>query len=352
MILLALRISLWLLLALGVLSCLLTLAGWFGPPAWPWDVANHFVPCYFALQVVVLFLIILSAGVTKGFRRPNWGVGLLALLIVACATLNGMRMAPFYLQAEGKAQASPTSQSTQLRSFKILHINVLGPNRNSAAVIQLIRQTRPDILTLAEYNGWWQNELKRSGVLDGFTSRYVVPYGNDGVYSRIPFQDVHVEFMATGRDPTTIAHFRWNGAPVTLLMVHPRPPVKPDWFLRQQRHFAKWEQDFPQYGENVLVVGDLNTSPWSAAFRHFSDTSGLRDSQLGYGVQPTWPTFWPRPWLRLPVALIPIDHVLLSRNFKVLSQKTGAFTGSDHWPIIVELALQPAQAARKTDTSH
>ncbi len=337
-----------LLLAIGLLSCLLTLAGWWGPPAWPWDVANHFVPCYLALQALALLCWIL------GEQAPNrflWRT--LGLLLLSCLILNGVRMAPFYMKPIAPnnaavtvaAASADTKQKAALgKPLKILHINVLGPSRNSAAVARLIRQTRPDILTLAEYNGWWQNALKRSGVLDAFTSRYVVPYGNDGVYSRIPFRDAHTEFMATGRDPTTIVHFILQGSPVTLLVVHPRPPVKPDWYARHQKHFARWERDFPRYGPHVLMVGDLNSSPWGAPFRHFIAASDLRDTQLGYGIQPTWPTFWPCPWLRLPVPLIPIDHVLISRQFTVISQKTGPFVGSDHLPVIVELGFRASQA--------
>lgn len=341
------RLSAWLfgLLAIpALISCLLTLAGWWGPAAWPWDVANHFAPCYFTLQALAL-LCWMFGELPQTARWVVWIWRGLGLILLGCLALNGSRIAPFYWSpypADG-LDIRHAAVSASEKPLKILHINVLGPSRNSEAVARLIRQTRPDILTLAEYNGWWQNALKRSGALDGFTSRYVVPYGNDGVYSRIPFRDVHTEFMATGRDPTTIVHFSLQGSPVTLLVVHPRPPLKPDWYARHQKHFARWERDFPRYGPNVLMVGDLNSSPWGAPFRHFIAASGLRDTQLGYGVQPTWPTFWPSPWLRLPVPLIPIDHVLISRQFTVISQKTGHFVGSDHLPVVVELGFQASQ---------
>jgi endonuclease/exonuclease/phosphatase (EEP) superfamily protein YafD len=60
----------------------------------------------------------------------------------------------------------------------------------------------------------------------------------------------------------------------------------------------------------------------------------LRDSQLGFGVQPSFPTF---SW----AIRIPIDHCLVSPEVVVLDRKLAPSVGSDHFPVMVELALKP-----------
>jgi len=84
-------------------------------------------------------------------------------------------------------------------------------------------------------------------------------------------------------------------------------------------------------GEQAIVVGDLNVTPWSPAFDVFT-VLGLRDAGLGQGWQPTWPT-------GLGVAGIPIDHVLLSPRLEVRDYRRLKAMNSDHRPLAVELRL-------------
>jgi endonuclease/exonuclease/phosphatase (EEP) superfamily protein YafD len=46
--------------------------------------------------------------------------------------------------------------------------------------------------------------------------------------------------------------------------------------------------------------------------------------------------------LRLP-PLVAIDNLFASRHFAKLAAATGPFLGSDHKPVIVDLALAPPQ---------
>ena len=84
--------------------------------------------------------------------------------------------------------------------------------------------------------------------------------------------------------------------------------------------------------EPVLVLGDLNASPWSSHFRRFLRDSGLRDSAQGRGVQPTWPAGMPWLW-------IPIDHCLHSPQLQVVARHVGPNLGSDHYPVVVDFVV-------------
>lgn len=84
-------------------------------------------------------------------------------------------------------------------------------------------------------------------------------------------------------------------------------------------------------GEQAIVAGDFNVTPWSPAFDVLTGL-GLRDAGLGQGWQPTWPT-------GLGVAGIPIDHVLVSPRLEVRDYRRLAAMNSDHRPVAVELRL-------------
>ncbi len=81
---------------------------------------------------------------------------------------------------------------------------------------------------------------------------------------------------------------------------------------------------------DIIVIGDLNATPWSSALDPLFD-AGLVDTRLGYAA--TWPTgMWP---LR-----IPIDLCLVSANFGNASFHVGPDVGSDHLPVFVALSAR------------
>jgi endonuclease/exonuclease/phosphatase (EEP) superfamily protein YafD len=57
----------------------------------------------------------------------------------------------------------------------------------------------------------------------------------------------------------------------------------------------------------------------------------LRDTRAGFGIQASWPT-------QIPPLGIPLDHCLVSPELVVLDRRLGPAVGSDHRPVILELA--------------
>jgi endonuclease/exonuclease/phosphatase (EEP) superfamily protein YafD len=83
---------------------------------------------------------------------------------------------------------------------------------------------------------------------------------------------------------------------------------------------------------HVIVMGDFNLTPWSPYFQRLLDAAGLRDSAIGRGVAPTW-------FSRLLPFGLPIDQVLLGPDVTVVDRHVGADVGSDHLPVIADLAF-------------
>jgi endonuclease/exonuclease/phosphatase (EEP) superfamily protein YafD len=82
----------------------------------------------------------------------------------------------------------------------------------------------------------------------------------------------------------------------------------------------------------VLLIGDLNVSPWSSYFARLLKDSGLKNSMKGFGFQPSWPAG--NRFLR-----IPIDQILYSPQITIHHRTVGADIGSDHLPVIVDFSL-------------
>jgi endonuclease/exonuclease/phosphatase (EEP) superfamily protein YafD len=77
------------------------------------------------------------------------------------------------------------------------------------------------------------------------------------------------------------------------------------------------------------VVGDLNTVSWDRAMWRLCVNSGLR-----VGTSSTTPTF---PSL-FGLALIPIDHMLVSPGTSVVHSASFFIPGSDHRGLIADIA--------------
>ena len=61
-------------------------------------------------------------------------------------------------------------------------------------------------------------------------------------------------------------------------------------------------------------------------------TTGLCDTRAGFGYQGSFPA-------SSAILRIPIDHVLVSCEVGVRARRIGPDVGSDHLPVIVDLAF-------------
>lgn len=118
--------------------------------------------------------------------------------------------------------------------------------------------------------------------------------------------------------------------PLHLLATHPLPPGGADYAAWRNEQLANVAHFIGAVEGEAVVIGDLNTTPWSPYFKQLCRDADLRDSAKGFGLQVSWPTFcWPLG--------IPIDHCLVSPAIGVVDRRTGPNIGSDHSPLIVEL---------------
>jgi endonuclease/exonuclease/phosphatase (EEP) superfamily protein YafD len=84
----------------------------------------------------------------------------------------------------------------------------------------------------------------------------------------------------------------------------------------------------------LIVAGDFNATPYSPYFTEWLEKTKLTDSRRGRTPSPSWPTML--PWVG-----IPIDHVVVNDGFTILSHRRLPNFESDHYGVLVEIALRP-----------
>ena len=82
----------------------------------------------------------------------------------------------------------------------------------------------------------------------------------------------------------------------------------------------------------IIVMGDFNASVWSSHFQGFMKAANLHDTGHKRGFQATWHRSF------FPIA-IPIDHILHSAHFRCTNRTIGPGLGSDHRPVVADLAF-------------
>lgn len=220
-------------------------------------------------------------------------------------------------------------------TIKLLTSNVLMTNRNSATLLELVGKHQPDVLIALESDLWWQEQLD---TLTGYPHRIACPLDNlygMHVYSRLPLADSIIEYRVEEDKPSISTRVEVaEGVSIQLHVVHPAPPApgENDESTERDVELILLAKALAGDPDRIIVAGDLNDVAWSATTRLFRQISGLLDPRIGRGL---FNTFNAMHWF----ARWPLDHVFVSPHFKVSDIQRLPAIGSDHFPLLVELAI-------------
>jgi endonuclease/exonuclease/phosphatase (EEP) superfamily protein YafD len=308
--------SLWIFLgAIATGTAILSLVGFLGHWWWLFDLASHFRMQYFVLLVFLAVLFWLG-------RQP-WA----ALGAAIFSLLNLVLVAALYFPVKSE----PAQQQA---SYRLLLANVLQANQSYVKIRQLIRSSEPDFIVLAETNRDWLQALEDIRERYPYT-KSAMREDNYGIaiFSRFPFEKAEIRIFGETGVPSIVLRLKLDGNGVTLIGTHPPPPKGPEATRYRNVQLLALADFASQIPDSTLLCGDLNLSPWSPYFRQVLQRSGLQNSLVGFGVQPSWPV--DRPLFR-----VPIDHCLVSPGVRIQSRKLGPSVGSDHFPVIVDFSLE------------
>ncbi len=310
------RLSQW-LTGLEIFVCALSVFGFASKFGWLFELTSHFrVQYFFVLVIVAIWL--------AGLKKP-----VAAIVCAVFAFVNLTLIAPFYMPRGATAQ---DNSAPVLRAFLL---NVNSSNQQYGQVIQTIIAHDAHLVVLLEVTPTWAHELQP--LQRHYPYRLLAPQPDNfgiALLSKLPWKTAYIDYFETLNRPAVVAHLKIHGQQLTLLGAHPSPPMTPP-MARQRNHQLQAIARFLRPKDHaVLVLGDLNITPWSYYFGQLLKNASLRNSAHGWGVMPSWPTSFPVLW-------IPIDHCLVSEAITIHRRRNGPDMGSDHYPVIVDFSLSP-----------
>lgn len=273
-------------------------------------------------------------------RRPAWTV----LALFACG-VNGSAAWPWVMaelpppSVPSAVAAAPGSSVAGSRvSIRLAAVNLFFLNRDAASVHAMLRAERPDVAVFVEVTPRWRDALEP--LRAEYPYRWLAPAGGYGtlLVSKLPLLDAQVRDGASGgtpgKAPIVVATVHAGAQSLDLVAVHATWPMTPRLAARRNAQFRTIAEIARSSANPVVVLGDFNVSPFSPHFAELLRDGRLHSAAEGRGWLPTWPTFAPFFGLQL-------DHALVSAGVHVDAVHCGARTGSDHRPLVVDLALEP-----------
>jgi len=274
---------------------------------------------HFKLQYLIASIILL---IFYTFKKRKFA----AIWFLALSIYNISFIVPWYLSATPNAAKS-------LQELKILHFNVYTANENYEQLVRLINEQSPDLISLQEVNQWWLNginEIKKT-----YPYQVEIPRNDNfgiALYSKFPIV-AHAELTESQFDvPTISAKIKLTDTVLHLITTHPLPPISNSYFKKRNKQLQFIAMQCAKLDKPTILIGDLNVSMWSQNYQKFEKISKLSNSRKGFGIWPTWPS-------DNLLLQIPIDHCLISPNFKVVDTQSLKNIGSDHLPLFIKLSL-------------
>jgi endonuclease/exonuclease/phosphatase (EEP) superfamily protein YafD len=220
--------------------------------------------------------------------------------------------------------------------FRVFSANVYAYNTTPRPISEEIRAAAPDVVFLQEAGPAFVKAVDDSGAVAALPYRVTVPRDDPFaglLASRWPLVDTEVVELA-GRPIIVRATAMTEQGPVRLYSIHTISPVsgaRPKW-IDELHHIAA---ALRAESGPVLVAGDFNATWGNKGFREVLD-AGLTDAAAARGrpLQMTWPR--DRHWIP---PLIRIDHILTTAGLTVTAIRTGHGQGSDHRPIVADVAV-------------
>ena len=239
--------------------------------------------------------------------------------------------------SEFRLPSTPRMTGGKPKVISLLNYNTEFQHNNDYKSFEaLVRLHQPDLLVLTEVDSTWLAAITASTKV--FPYRKIVIAGAGlAIYSKFPIVKSEVRYFGKSHHPRIFAQLAFPTHKLNLVLVHPPTPQVEARFVERNLELSLIASEIKELSGPTILVGDFNCGPWSKPFVELLKAD-LRDSEQGFGPQPSWPARTGRVFEKVAIPpVVPIDHVLVSRDIKVLSRTAGPAIGADHLPVFVRL---------------
>lgn len=298
------------------------------------------------IALAALVLTIVSALQLDPASPLDWTVLIAAAV---CLVYQAARILPYTVIFS--PEVKPALKPDAVPRLRVMSANVLISNRHAERLLALVQREQPDVLVTLESDKHWEKNLDTLLAEYPHTIKHPLDnaYGMH-VYSKLPLEDSRVEFLVEPEVPSMHATVvLGSGDRISAHFLHPAPPSPTENERSAERDAELVILAQRVAGEQipVIVAGDLNDVAWSRTTRLFRKLSRLLDPRVGRGFFNTFHARW-------FFARWPLDHFFHSDDFTLVELRRLPSIGSDHFPILIDLALEPRrtpeQKAPKADT--
>lgn len=301
----------------------LSLAGYLGKINIYLELASHFKLQYLILSFCPLFFFLI-----QWWFKSRQNLGVIGLMLSGlCLLINLWEIVPWYFPHHW------WRSNVSGEELRVLLSNVNKYQDNSEQAIAFVQQERPDIVVFVEAGTLVSGKLKASlqDILPYSLEHQDTDYDGTIIFSNILLENPAVKSLGGGRK-SLLAKLRIAGQDISLIAVHPSKATGEIYFAERNRQLAAIGDYVARLKTPTILVGDMNVTMWSPYYRDLVNKTELNNVRAGFGILPTWPIFQ-------PLLSIPIDHCLVSKEFQVLATRKGRKIGSDHLPLITDIAI-------------
>jgi endonuclease/exonuclease/phosphatase (EEP) superfamily protein YafD len=302
-----------------------------GPPA----LLAAFEPHLLAIGAVCGALALLLTINERNAQASRIRVIAVAVIVVALVRVGGEWWSP----GDNRARGEPSPSETRLAIMSWnLEVDSKTPQDVVDGILDVRQPLRPQVVALQELTPDVAAALEASAEIDQRFPYRILEARDDvrgmGILSSVPLvEGVYGAFPML----LTAGLVMPDGSRLDLVNAHPLPPristvagvpVGLDTILRDQElRYVRMAVDRAEDQERVLLVGDLNTTPFEPGFAIVTD--GLQDlhAQVASGTGFTW-----RPAIleRLSAGLLRIDHVLAGSSVQPIAIAEDCSLPGDH----------------------
>jgi endonuclease/exonuclease/phosphatase (EEP) superfamily protein YafD len=244
----------------------------------------------------------------------------------------------------------PTASSNDSQSgdpsptVRIFFANVLATNHDFKPLWQEIEQAAPDVVVLAECSRFSDRSFRQTPALAPYVHTNGPRRSQMGevrIYSKLPIK-FESQSWIVGRVVQKI-EVEVGERTLRVIGLHAPRPQLPEY-----NYFGYYEKLIPLLTSEsgpVVIVGDFNATQHSHVYKRLKE-GGLRSAHddRGRGYATTWPN---KRWLVPPIR---IDQAFVTRDVECINISEGRGIGSDHKPLVVDVALRHAASAESVPT--